>query len=56
MLAQAASAEDDAEEAAGAEDLGLDGVVLEPDGVALAPEDGLLETDDEVLEPEKGAI
>ncbi len=57
VLAQAAREEDDADEAAaGAEDLGLDALVLEPEGVALAPEDGLLETDDEVLEPEKGAV
>ena len=57
VLAQAASEEQQAAEAAaGAEDLGLDDAVLEPEGVDLAPEDGLLQTDDEVLEPERGAI
>jgi len=58
VLAQAASEEEQAEEAAaGAVDLGLDTEVLEPVGVvARAPEDGLLQTDDEVLEPESGEV
>ncbi len=57
VLAQATSEEQAAAEAAaGAEDLGLDDDVLEPEGVAVGPEDGLLRTDDEVLEPEKGAV
>ena len=58
VLAQAASEEEQAEEAAaGAVDLGLDTEVLEPVGVvARAPEDGLLQTDDEVLEPERGEV
>jgi len=57
VLAQAASEEEQAEEAAaGAEDLGLDTEVLEPVGVARQPEDGLLQTDDEVLEPERGEV
>ena len=57
VLAQAASEEEQAEEAAAdPEGLGLDDDVLEPVGVALAPEDGLLQTDDEVLEPERGEV
>jgi ATP-binding cassette subfamily B protein len=57
VLAQAASEEEQAEEAAaGAEDLGLDTEVLDPVRVAGAPEDGLLQTDDEVLEPERGEV
>ena len=57
VLAQAASEEEPAEEAAaGTEDLGLDTDVLVPVSVARAPEDGLLETDDEVLEPERGEV
>ena len=55
VLAQAASDEDAAEEAAaGAEDLGLDGLVLEPDAVAHEPEDTLVASDDDVLESEWG--
>ncbi len=57
VLAQAASEEEQAEEAAaGAVDLGLETEVLEPVRVARAPEDGLLQTDDEVLEPERGEV
>jgi ATP-binding cassette, subfamily B, bacterial len=57
VLAQAASEEEQAEEAAaGAMDLGLETEVLEPVRVARAPEDGLLQTDDEVLEPERGEV
>jgi ATP-binding cassette subfamily B protein len=57
VLAQAASEEEQAEEAAaGAQNLGLETEVLEPVRVARAPEDGLLQTDDEVLEPERGEV
>jgi ATP-binding cassette subfamily B protein len=57
VLAQAASEEEQAEEAAaGAQKLGLETEVLEPVRVARAPEDGLLQTDDEVLEPERGEV
>jgi ATP-binding cassette, subfamily B, bacterial len=57
VLAQAASEEEQAEEAAaGAGDLGLETEVLEPVRVAHTPEDGLLQTDDEVLEPERGEV
>jgi ATP-binding cassette subfamily B protein len=57
VLAQAASEEEQAEEAAaGAQDVGLETEVLEPVRLARAPEDGLLQTDDEVLEPERGEV